>query len=216
MNQYLRTEIEDCLETGIPDMALHDCHAVGVDSIVLATWNNDEGEKEGMWRVFVAWHDVHPLGRLFQDDGHFTIGVHNHRYYISITPLLGLVSNYEAREHFPHAMRQPLYEFDFTSAIREGGLGFQLRGYHDDLKLGHVSIQPGFTRHLDAEELHTVQIPRTDDPFTAWLVIEGPDRIESRVFSPLPEIPERTAKLYTPMPTITAEAVMEQVLGHMK
>lgn len=213
----MRKLIEGFLEDGIPDMAIGNCHAVGLDSIVLdVEYDELTNDKVSMTRVFVAWHDLHTLDALYQPDGHFSIGAHNHRYDLTITPLVGVLNNYEV--DFSHDGWGPLHQFAYTSAIADGEMSFKREGerYFARPPLS-VELWPGWARVMDAEQVHSVVVKKAKAwPFTAWMVREGPDRIASKTFSPLDHIPDRHEPLYQPLEPEYAETVMEQVLGLMR
>ena len=91
-----------------------------------------------------------------------------------------------------------LHEFGFTSGIADE----MALDYHEVVFLSHSwhVVRPGWSRNMAAEEVHTVEIPQSKTmPFTAWLVEESYDRIESLMYSPLLDPPLRNDGLYEPM-----------------
>lgn len=207
--------LKTALDEGLPDMALKNCHAFGMDSIVLRR-TIAYGEKTSMVRMFVAWHDVHFLDQLYQDDGHYTLGVHNHRYDLMLQPLVGTLTNYECELDAPSDTRLRRYKFPFVSGIG----GTMKLGTPDERSLRSsraVDLPPGSVRLMAAPEWHTVIVKKDPAlPFTAWMVFEGADYNESKLVSPLRNPPLRDENLYLPMSPPRAYDIVEQVLGLMK
>lgn len=212
LDDVLINQIEAALIHGLPDMSLHNCHAVGVDSIVLAC---TEGQCR---RVFVAWSDVHGLDNLYRPDGHFQVGVHNHKYDLVIHPVHGTLINYEVVLRHDNLDWGPiLWEHDFTSGIT-GELSIgpgrkRVVDRHDTIALHPTDLSRGWLyRALQAQNLHTVIVPKQHE-YTAWMVTEGKHYNQSLFYSPIPEPADLAPDLYQPMSVLDATVVLERILS---
>ena len=203
-----RASIEHCLRAGIPDMALRNCHAVGVDSIVLGIEVDDEGRKLSMTRVFVAHHDRHELDHLWREDGHYIIGVHNHRYPLTIDPVVGELINHEVTLGEPGAAL--LYEFKFQSGITDE-LDIVPTGNYGIADAYNRSLVPGDSHYMEATDLHTVVVPKVG-VLSAWMVTEGPGVMESFMYSMIPDPVIDPTGMYLPLAKIEAERVLDRVM----
>jgi hypothetical protein len=200
------------LERGDFRGSVSNCHVGGMDSIVLA---DHSANGQGMVRFYFARHGQHTLDRLTTDEGHFTVGIHNHKYRIAKIPLHGRFLNVRtAVSPVPTAMT--MHEYAFSSALRSGssGMGVSRRALRymepvrfDDIPVGSVAI-------MEPEDLHTVTIPvEAGSPGTAWMVIEGPAvPIEPLIYSPRADLTLSADGLYRPMSAGAAAAAVEDVL----
>lgn len=206
-----RESIAQHLKSGIPDMALRNCHAIGLDSIVLGVELDESGVKQTMTRMFIAHHDRHGLDVLFRADGHYMVGVHNHRYNLTLEPVVGELINYEVMLGKPAAGH--LYEFEFVSGIG-GDLAIVQTGRHGMASSRHRSLCPGDCHYMEASDLHTVIVPKVGR-YSAWVVVEGPDVQESCMYSPLPDPFIDSSQLYQPMAKIEAERVLDRIMEEL-
>jgi hypothetical protein len=201
------------LDDGQLELSVGNCHVAGVDSIVLF---DDRAVGGGMLRFFFARHGRHHLHQLYTRSGHFTLGVHNHRYPLALIPLTGNIVNIETQlSSTPTGT--VLHEYGFRSALADddsAAVETVHRGERHVRGLDHVGVAPGGLRMMDAEDLHTVVVPeQAGSPGSAWLVLEGPDAGEgSRLYSPRGDLTISSDDLYLPMPHQRARAVTERVL----
>lgn len=156
---------------------LLNCHHFGLHSLVL------EKRPDGsLLRVFVTT-PAHRLDRLFNQEGHFTLGAHNHDKTLDFTVLVGNVCHVSlcglAVE--PHAAH-PLYRYRFGSAI-EGG-SFTLG--QPERWSARIQIEPMDGTRMRSVDVHTVLV---SSPWAAWAVDEGPcEDVEKAIYSPRPDL----------------------------
>lgn len=213
------------LEQGSFESAVGNCHVDGMDSVVLF---DDRQAGGGMLRFFFARSGEHHLDHLYTQQGHFTLGVHNHRYPLALVPLLGRVVNVETQVcDSPTGV--VLHEYGFTSAIAAKvdaglvdddmqGVATLYRAARHVRQLDPVVLSPGDVRLMVAADLHTVQVPQLAGlsamPGTAWLVVEGPDAgLGSVIYSPRTDLTISRQGLYTPMSPERAAALTQKVLA---
>lgn len=232
MTYYITKLPEDhlfaALAEGLPDMAYHDCHHRGLDSIVLTTW--DDGSVKT--RMFVAWHppkqvsaevgtipgprrgstEIHSLDRLYMPNGQFMIGVHNHQYNLLLEPVRGKLFNYTVAPGL--TTKQTLHKFEFKSGLKVGQMAVVYLG---EERVGEAKITPvtGPTR-MGAHEFHTVIVPRMPDLVcTAWIVHETPlledQRPQPLLYSPIREPIMDDSNLYQKMMPGTAREIVQWI-----
>lgn len=181
---------------------LHDCHAKGLDSIVLRRFPSG-----GMLRVFVA-HEVLPLWA----GGTFVIGAHDHRFNIVLHRLYGSVENIQvaAVDRNNHSLL-PAHEFRFQSALTTGQ--FELTHLRDvALRLVTVPIEVRIRMPFDAA--HTVRCPAGA---AAWAVYEGCERQAWTRFYSLHRNPVlNSSGMYRPMSAASISDVCATVLRRME
>lgn len=202
------------LNGGDLERSVGNCHVDGVDSVVLF---DDRDSGGGMMRYFFAKHGSHGLHQLLTRRGHYTLGIHNHRYPLALIPLAGHVVNVQtAVAHRPTGT--VLHEYGFRSALvdddTEVAATVYRRAQHVH-PIEQVRLDPGAACLMDASDLHTVQVPELKDlPGTAWLVVEGPDAgLGSAIYSPRDDLTISREGLYRPMSRDRALRLTEDVLG---
>lgn len=201
------------LDDGSLESSVGNCHVEGMDSVVLF---DDRDTGGGMLRFFFARHGVHGLDQLHTRRGHFTLGIHNHRYPLALIPLVGHVVNVETRLADTRT-GTVLHEYGFRSALADDDVEVAetvYRAARHIRPLEQVGLDPGLVRLMAPEDLHTVQVPqRADVPGTAWLVVEGPDAgAGSVIYSPRGDLTVSREGLYTPMSRRCALTLTESVL----
>lgn len=208
------------LEAGDHRKSLRNCHTHGLDSIVLY-----DGE-DGMIRFFVAWAHCNQLGNLYDESGHFTIGVHNHRYKLAKIPLDNAIINVTT---FPADQldvwdrptpgtepHQLLYEYGFRSELKEGEkMGVDLYGARRMALMRPQLVTPGRSVVMKPEDLHTVMVDPTVT--TSWMVIEGPQvDIDPKIYSPRVDLClVKDPTLYQPMDDNQSKRAILGVLQRM-
>lgn len=200
--------ITNALEKGLPEKSLFNCHALGVDSVVVSEENNQ------LVRIFFAWQAEHQLDNLHTDNGQFTVGVHNHKYNISLIPLVGSFINYEVFLGDEETRHGQLYEFEFQSGI---GSEMQLK-YRNMRNIQSINLRelsPGDQRIMLAPELHTVIVPKDGSHLTAWMVIEGMEVNSSLFYSPIEEPSIDATDMYIPMKRAEAEEALVYLLDRI-
>ena len=171
--------------------AVRNCHVVGLDSVVLYDWRE---QGHGMLRYFYA-REGNPLSKLCNSEGHFTLGVHNHRYELWLKPFLGVMQNIEFTLGGDESF---LYRYRFESGL-SGKMGAVLEEWVSARCETVRHLFPGQVRYMNPEDLHTVGVPKE----AAWIVVEGHTRPEladsSRIYSPRPDLTLSSEGLYQPM-----------------
>jgi hypothetical protein len=170
------------------------CHVIGLDSIVLF----DFGE-HGMIRYYDYSMLDGSLSSLYNEDGGFTIGVHNHRYEIAKIPLIGSYANVvTAIDETDGRGRMLLQEYEFSSGIG-GELGVTYRDARLMRPFDVEVMMPGSSVIMQPEDLHTVVVPRRQR--AAWMVIEGSrrDDITPLLYSPTRDLVLNSDHLYQPI-----------------
>lgn len=207
-----RIMLESALDDGAFERSLKNCHHKGVDSVVLFDETETNG---GMVRFFYAHHGKHAMNSVYDKKGHFTLGMHNHRFGLHILPLVGNIVNIETKESHRRT-GIVLHEYAFASALADDDVEavatvHRRRGTFKPLD--ERVMRPGDCLRMEAEEIHTVLVPDTVmTPGTAWMVIEGPDTGNpSRIYSPRDDLRVTTTDLYTPMSRPEAIDLTEQV-----
>lgn len=211
--------IAACLSTGLPDKSLYNCHALGLSSVVLRDMPSSNGVFQSkMTRLFVATPGTHDLSQLHQPDGSFTLAVHNHRYPLMITPLVGDFVNYTVQHsgllnYSPADRQRYLYGYRYESAILHGESSLTHTQTVVVERENYDYVPVGQTRLMMPYELHTVIIPHNFTvPYTVWMVEEGEDEIDSTLYSPVPLDGLDTAGMYQPMDREHATQITERIL----
>ena len=176
----------DALPDDLAAMARTHCHAMNVDSVVLA--KNADGR---LTRVFLAWPG-HRLHANYPGSPCYTVGVHDHRYDVSLRLIRGTAVNHAFERADGGAAHA---EYRFTSGVASGRATVE--------KLGTAGLKATESRPLttfddvsmDATALHTVWVPGSVP--TAWLVTEG---VVSRA----------TTTLFTNAPSIDTDGLYQQ------
>lgn len=150
------------------------CHAMDVSSVVL----KDDGGR--LTRMFLAW----PENKLYLNawpTDHLVVGIHNHRYDISLTPFIGFISN-PCFRYSNKDCGTLLDEYEFVSGVESGTFVARKCGQRY-LRLRRT---PGLLHEkifMQAHELHTV----ATYGIAAWLVEEGKTRLgKTKLFSNVP------------------------------
>jgi hypothetical protein len=185
------------------------CHLPGLDSVVLYAG------PDGMIRFYFARAGANEMHRLHGPDGHFTLGVHNHRYRIAKIPLNAPIINMRTR---PAETAEPwsyrLYAYRFRSALRGEEMGVEPVAQVAMEPLQPDLLVPGQPSIMQPEDQHTVMVSPGID--TAWLVVEGaPQEITPLIYSPRPDLAISGDGLYTPMTDLQQRASLEKVLSLM-
>lgn len=204
--------LSQSLDQGDFSGSLANCHTPGVDSLVLKDNRLTNG---GMARVFIARKGIHHLGQTFQENGDFTVGVHNHRFPITIVPLLGKFINYEVTLN-PDG-EESLHEYTFSSGIT-GTMGVDyVKEVRTDPAILNEQMPGGLVR-MQAAELHTVVIPDQDTraDMTAWLVLEEPEERGSSIFSPTNHLTLSSHNLYQPMSPTESRDIVERIVSEIR
>lgn len=184
------------------ERSVRNCHVPGLDSIVL--FDGDEG----MVRFYLAHGGQHGIGRLIGDDGHFTVGIHNHKYEIAKLPLTGRIYNVRTKVVSSSDFR--LHEYGFKSALRGGGMELTDPVERPMEPVRYDRMKPGDYVVMQPEDLHTVTVADTGD--VAWLVIEGPNvDIDSLIYSPRHDLKLSPEGLYQPIPVGEAREIAQRV-----
>lgn len=210
-----RDLIQRALQTPDWGTSVSNCHVQGLDSLVLF---DGRPQGEGMIRVYYARHGQHHLDRLITKEGHFTVGIHNHRYQIAKIPLNAAMYNVRTWVT-DHPTGHQLYEYAFTSSLSGSSdrPAVELRGLRHmaPVRLDEMSV--GSAVVMADEDLHTVQVPvHPGSPGTAWMVIEGPaTEIQSLIYSPRPDLSIQSEGLYQPMSAAQAEQTLREIFSLM-
>lgn len=207
--------LSHALNFGQFDKSVRNCHVPGLDSISLF-----HDPRHGMIRFYFARAGEHQMDQLYGPDGHFTIGVHNHKYEIAKIPLMGPLINART-EVYGHTdendgfWANTLFEYEFKSAIRDGEIGVSNPKIAITSKIQPDLLIPGDVVIMRPEDLHTVVIPRDHD--SAWMVIEGPPVADLKplIYSPLPDLSLDPDGLYEKMPEQEAIRLTEKVFEHV-
>lgn len=153
-------------------MSRRHCHCRNLSSIVVA---NSDGR---LTRAFLAepGHEMHTNG---SNAARWAVGVHDHRYSLTLTGLYGVAHNYNYRVcDALDSKSLSVNHWLFRSAIPTGEAGLEPVG---DAFIQRTEIEPlspfNNRLRLPADRLHTVWCRETWK--AAWLVEEGP--VESEV-----------------------------------
>lgn len=200
-HEFIVGLLRDALETASFDGSLRNCHVHGLDSIVLSD-RREQGE--GMIRMFVAWRGMHELHWLHKAvSGHYTLGVHNHRYPLALVPVYGEIRNVEP-EIIAHGGKT-VHEYAFVSGI-DGDMTVKPSGTIQIAGHFHRQLTPGSFVKMPSKALHTVRVPH--GLTAAWVVLEGAeDGTQSRIYSPRDDLTLDRTGLYLPMETDRARQI---------
>lgn len=204
--------LSQSLDQGDFQGSLANCHTPGMDSLVLKDNRLTNG---GMARIFVARKGVHQLGQTLQENGDFVLGVHNHRFPITIVPLLGRFINYEVALN-PEG-DETLHEYIFSSGIT-GTIGVDyVKEVRTDPAVFNEQMPGGLVR-MQAAEMHTVVIPdqETHDDMTAWLVLEEPEERGSSIYSPTNHLTVSSHNLYQPLSPAVSRDIVQQIISEIR
>lgn len=145
---------------------LRNCHAHGVDSVVLSTYPDGRPHV----RMFVTRPD-HTLWRNSALHGFASIAVHSHRADLMLKQIYGPVFNVRARVEKGGLEQDTFSSWAYESALlRRYAPGFSELGArflstkNEDMR-GHKVV------FMDAGELHTVFVPKGRE--AAWFVTEN-------------------------------------------
>lgn len=184
----------------IASQSLINCHAYGLDSIVL------DDTPGAMVRVFLArrlhdmWKNELPLGR------EMSVGFHAHHCDVKLMPIYGRVWNCLAT---PAPGLTPLYAFDYHSKIREGKGGFVRAAQKDrTFKIEMTEIQGSLS--LKAWDIHSIYVPQSHQ--AAWVVFESKENpwYEPITYSNNPRLAEeKFGGLYCPMSVKSCKAKLK-------
>lgn len=161
------------------------CHAENVSSIVLRS-------KDGrLTRAFLAWP-----GHTLSDNrpgGNMTVGIHDHRYDLSLSLICGDVQN--VRYEFDDATGYPLKRWRFRSGVESGTPVATPDGDGWLSPAAREQVLPSYSQklRLDAFALHTIECFGV----CGWYVEEGVERqTETVLFTESDTVD--TAGLYVP------------------
>lgn len=175
-------------------MSRRDCHAPGVDSIVL---RNENGK---LFRAFIVWPH-HTLWKN-SDLETLSVGVHNHRYDLTLELICGHIRNIDCK-HAYSIVGTMLTRHFFTSGVENGSptittLRPELIRIDTDFGLGYLE--------MGAEDLHTIWCE--EGKAAAWYVTEGEQvRGTTELYT---NSPIETEGLYRPFES------REQVIAHVQ
>lgn len=150
-------------------MSRKHCHAINLSSVVLKVDSSGS-----LTRIFLAWpfhylqHNIWPAPNL-------TVGVHNHRYDITLTPCIGAVFN----ERYTYSATGDDYdEYVFVSGVKSGTfVANNIGSRRLEMIQSTLLTEP---LSMKADELHTVGC----NHMAAWIVQEGPEKQKTtRLFS---------------------------------
>jgi hypothetical protein len=166
------------------------CHAKSVSSVVLAQSGNK------LFRAFLAWPG-HELEEN-RPGGRYPVGVHDHRYDLTISLICGHVENvvYEAIRsfgpdevspdlHWPNAHMQAKWRF--TSGVESGVPSAERVGLERIREESRLKLPEYGSVYLTADTLHDIECSGV----CGWYVLEGGER-------------KKTTTLYTNGPFDTA------------
>lgn len=166
----------------IKELSLKNCHAMGVDSLVLS-------DRPNMVRIFYA-HGEHELYRnlpIVSSRESFSVGLHEHHCDIQMIPLFGKVFNIFADSTFWRDGSGPvvpvkLDPFRYTSGINTGDntSRFQKVETIDSRRFDLYKQKLDKPLNLKANVQHTVFIPQFES--AAWMIVEGE---ENPLYSPI-------------------------------
>jgi hypothetical protein len=150
----------------ILEASIQDCHVIGLDSIVLKA-------RAPMVRIYFArenhvlWHNDP------RRDDVMSLGLHQHRTDITITPLFGNVYNVLTGS-LSMGFRKTHREYVYHSQIKEGKGGFEKLQKGCGLWVYLESL--AYPRYMHGTLLHSVYIPKRER--AAWLITEGKPNTE--------------------------------------
>lgn len=181
-----------------PTEGIRNCHAVGVDSLVLKRWRGG-----GMLRMFVT----RPGHGWAPDGDRFPLAPHDHRFRITLRHLFGDVRH---RLFAPADDGRVFHRYRFTSAM--GGTT-PMAEREAVVRLAE-RVEPLAGRVcLDEMAIHTVDVT---SEWAAWLVFEGVDRQpKNALFSPDESFTVDASGLYQPMSKDEIGALWDDVRSRM-
>lgn len=146
------------------DKCVRNCHARGLDSIVI-----DEDSRGSLERMFVS----HPGGALENNASgdKFAVGIHEHHYPITLEAVSGEVWNLTYALFFRADLKLKAYTFAHNM---DGKPTIRPLGETGVLKIATSELSQRAIQqiHLQARELHTIVVPATSRG-AAWIVREG-------------------------------------------
>jgi len=209
-----RKMIRERLEAGRVESGRHNCHHIGLHSVVVET----RGDRS-LLRIFYTTPN-HGMRWLFQpgDEAypglHFVFGAHNHNKALDFTLLYGNVYNVEvALKNYPsgHQWHGWIYPF-YQSALLEGG--FKLG---DPEPVGGSMVWAGINgKHLETSDIHTVVVPWAT-PGGGWVVDEGPpEDVPKVILSGRPDLRLDPTGMYQEMTPEELTEACEAILAGMR
>lgn len=152
------------------------CHAKNVSSLV---FKNNNGR---LSRCFLTW-EGHELAQNVIGDK-MPVGIHSHYYDLTITHVCGIVynANYKAKSITKEnkARQEVLNHIKYESGLNSGEPTVKNIG-KKFLELEACRNMHGARLHLDANQLHTMQV----FGMAAWVVEEGETKFDHvNLFSP--------------------------------
>lgn len=154
------------------------CHARHLSSVVVR-----RGEDGRLTRAFLAERG-HEMGLNGGNGVRWPVGVHDHRYPLTLIGLYGVAHNIVYEISDPLVSRSlSVNEYQFRSCLDSDGGGIELVGGAFVKQVSDATISPFDGRvRLQADELHTVWC--REGWSAAWLVEEGPTtRSTTRLFT---------------------------------
>lgn len=186
-------------ERGEQYNAIANCHADGMDSIVL---HDEPGNRVRMF--FADWHHVLHRNR----NGEFSIAIHAHHCDIRLVGLFGAARN-DVYAITPHPSG-PFAEMAYSSGVSSESslLPTGQRAFAHLLRSELLEA----TVKLRAHEMHTIHL--AEDVRAAWLVIEGAEDAEYRsVCWSNAKRPFDPSGLYQPMDSAAVAKRLREVLS---
>jgi hypothetical protein len=147
----------------ILEASIQDCHVIGLDSIVLKA-------RAPMVRIYFA-RENHVLWRNgpYSKKQTMSLGLHQHRTDITITPLFGSVNNVLTAEEETGEWLRSLQTYVYHSQITSGIGSFEKTAASRTkwLRMERVT----FPRYMHGTLVHSVYVPKGE--WAAWLITEG-------------------------------------------
>lgn len=143
----------------IASRSLVNCHAMGVDSLVLGV--------DPILRIFVA-RENHTLWTNMPDQT-YSVGFHNHHCDVTLVHLTGIWSNEMLAQSGGVEISLAPYRYESIIAGKSGA--FSASGRERTWRVRAFSQPVNSPIFMRAQELHTIWVPRHS--VAAWMVIEG-------------------------------------------
>lgn len=184
---------------------IKDCHARGLDSVVL-------GQENGkLRRAFIA----HPHHDLWWENDLISVGFHPHHCDITLEVVQGAIVNLNLEVGGNTASDYQLGNlstFLYHSPIMKGGQGsFELLSGPQEYGIEEVKLAEGDVYSLKANAVHTIYIPKGQPAI--WIVSEGEEDPEycPKVYSNRDLRGEKLEGMYRPMEASEVEEAVKRI-----
>lgn len=192
------SEVKARLTAGEIESGLWNCHHHGLHSIVLETRSDGS-----LLRIFFTSPE-HQMGKVFNSQGHFIIGAHNHDKPCGFAVLYGDIWNVDLSVGIG---RYPLYRYRFPSGI--DGNGFTLG--EPRKFFGNIRLEPIDGKYMSTKDIHTVLVAT---PKAAWVVDERVrEPVAKYIYSPKIGLSLDANGLYGPMTASEVKTCADEVLA---